>query len=101
MSTTTNHNENPTSTININPEDTGKLLGEKLYKLLGEWAEVDRETRGVIMIIADADKTSQMIIGRGDTLTDSLVTTILTDESFRTVNNAAGMRIMKMKLGNP
>lgn len=101
MSTTTNHNENPTLNINVSSEDTGKLLGEKLYKLLGEWTEVDRETRGVIVIIADAGKTSEMVIGRGDTFTDSLVTTIITDESFRTVNNAAGMRIMKMKLGNP
>ncbi len=69
MSTTTNHNEKSDRKLRVSPEDTGKLLGEKLYKLLGEWAEVDKETRGVIVIIADADEISQMVIGRGGTLT--------------------------------
>lgn len=101
MSTTTNHNEKSDRKLRVSPEDTGKLLGEKLYKLLGEWAEVDKETRGVIVIIADADEISQMVIGRGGTLANSLAATMLADGCFREVNNIANMAVLKKTLGNP
>lgn len=89
MSTTTNTNENPTSTININPEDTSRQLGEKLYGPLGEWVGCDRENRSVIVIIADAVKPTSITIGRGDTLAKSLAATILIDDGFRKINNVA------------
>lgn len=101
MSTTTNHNENPTSTINISPEDTSRQLGEKLYGPLGEWVGCDRENRSVIVIIADAVKPTSITIGRGDTLAKSLAATILIDDGFRKINNMASMAVLKKTLGNP
>ena len=99
---TTNTKENPDITTNASPEDTGCQLGEKLYGLLGEWASRDGDNRGgVIVIIADAGKTTGITIGRGETLANSLAATILTDGGFREVNNMASMAVLEKTLGNP
>nr|DAM28827.1 MAG TPA: hypothetical protein [Caudoviricetes sp.] len=101
MSTTTNAKENSDITTNPSPEDTGSQLGEKLYGPLGEWVSCDREKRGVIVIIADAGKTTSMTIGRGGALANSLAATMLADGCFREVNNIANMAVLKKTLGNP